>query len=97
MTRRPTRRGSGPRLLDPGRLDQDLAERAWAASAPGLAVAAVVGRHVCYARGFGATSVEADGVPVTPETLFHIASTTKPLTGTAGMRPQEWAGLGGAR
>jgi hypothetical protein len=25
-------------------------------------------------------------VPVTPQTLFHIASTTKPLTGTAVMR-----------
>jgi CubicO group peptidase (beta-lactamase class C family) len=74
------------RLVGSGGLDRDLAERAREASAPGLAVAAVLGTDVCYAGGFGVTSVGADGVPVTPRTLFHIASTTKPLTGTAVMR-----------
>lgn len=39
-----------------------------------------------YAKGFGVTSVEDGGLPVTPETLFRVGSITKPLTGTAIMR-----------
>lgn len=52
------------------------------ARVPGLALAIVANREIVYARGFGVTSVEAGGVPVTPETLFQIGSVTKPLTGT---------------
>jgi CubicO group peptidase (beta-lactamase class C family) len=61
---------------------------AWvrAARAPGLSAVVVRDGEVAYARGFGTTSVEDAGLPVTPETLFHIASTTKPLTGTAILR-----------
>ena len=39
-----------------------------------------------YARGFGVTSIEDGGIPVTPETIFRIGSTSKPLTSTAIMR-----------
>ncbi len=53
---------------------------------PGLALAIVHECKLIYARGFGVTSVEDGGVPVTPETLFRIGSITKPLTGTAIMR-----------
>ncbi len=53
---------------------------------PGLAMAIVQDQQVVYARGFGVTSVEDGGLPVTPQTLFRIGSTTKPLTGTAIMR-----------
>jgi len=42
--------------------------------------------EVVYARGFGITSVEDGGLPVTAQTLFRIGSVTKPLTGTAIMR-----------
>lgn len=52
------------------------------ARVPGLALAIVANREIVYARGFGVTSVEAGGVPVTPSTLFQIGSVTKPLTGT---------------
>lgn len=53
---------------------------------PGLAWALVEGEKIVYARGFGVTSVEAGGVPVTPQTLFRIGSITKPITGTLIMR-----------
>jgi len=60
---------------------------------PGLALALVQGQEVVYARGFGTTSVEDGALPVTPETLFGIGSTTKPLTGTAILRLVERGAL----
>lgn len=50
--------------------------------APGMAVAVVTGDELAYARGFGFADVEARR-PVTPETLFYIASTTKAITALA--------------
>jgi CubicO group peptidase (beta-lactamase class C family) len=73
-------------MLDAARLDRMIAGLVAQASAPGLAVAAVRGEAVIYAQGFGATSVEDAGAPITSTTLFHLASTTKPLTGTVVMR-----------
>jgi CubicO group peptidase (beta-lactamase class C family) len=73
-------------VLDEDRLGRDLAGLVGHHGAPGLAVAAVRGEAVVYARGFGVTSVEAGGAAVTPATLFPIASVTKPLTGTAVLR-----------
>jgi CubicO group peptidase (beta-lactamase class C family) len=67
-------------------LEQYIEERMAAAAVPGVAVAIVQGREVMYAGGFGVTGVEDGGVPVTPQTIFRIGSTTKPLTGTAIMR-----------
>ena len=67
-------------------LEQRVEERMRAAKVPGLALAIVRDGEVTYARGFGVTSVEDGGTPVTPQTLFRIGSTTKPLTGTAVMR-----------
>src|SRR4051794_30959241 len=64
-----------------------------AASVPGLALAAVHHGEVAYARGFGVTSVEDGGIPVTPQTLFQIGSTTKPLTGTMLLRLVERSDL----
>jgi CubicO group peptidase (beta-lactamase class C family) len=67
-------------------LERRLDEAIAAARVPGLALAVVRGEEVIYARGFGVTSAEEDGQPVTARTLFRIGSTTKPLTGTAVMR-----------
>jgi CubicO group peptidase (beta-lactamase class C family) len=53
---------------------------------PSFALAIVQGEDVTYARGFGTTSVEEGGIPVTPGTLFCIGSVSKPLTGTAIVR-----------
>lgn len=49
---------------------------------PGMAVAIVAGGETVYAKGFGWTTISG-GQPVTPETLFPIASTTKTMTATA--------------
>jgi CubicO group peptidase (beta-lactamase class C family) len=46
---------------------------------PGLAIALVQGDEVIYRGGFGVRSTETQEA-VTPDTLFHIGSTTKPLT-----------------
>jgi CubicO group peptidase (beta-lactamase class C family) len=73
-------------ILDVAGLDRWLTEQLRSANAPGLAVAALRDRELCYARGFGLTRADGPGTAVTPDTLFHIASTTKPLTGTAIMR-----------
>jgi CubicO group peptidase (beta-lactamase class C family) len=49
---------------------------------PGAAIAIVSGERIVFAEGFGVANVETN-VPVTPETLFAIASVTKMFTATA--------------
>ncbi len=73
-------------MLNFYRLEQYIEAEMEAAHIPGLALAIVKGQEVIYARGLGVTSVEDGGLPVTPQTLFRIGSTTKPLVGTAVMR-----------
>ncbi|MBI3970871.1 MAG: beta-lactamase family protein [Chloroflexi bacterium] len=80
-------------MLDVGQLEQYVEEQMRACRVPGLALAIVQGEEVVYARGFGVTSVEDGGVPVTPQTLFRIGSVTKALTGTAIMRLVEAGAL----
>jgi CubicO group peptidase (beta-lactamase class C family) len=67
-------------------LEQYIDKMMHEARVPGLALAIVHEHKLLYAKGFGMTSVEDGGLPVTPETLFRIGSVTKPLTGTAIMR-----------
>ena len=52
---------------------------------PGMAVGVVADGVTVYARGFGVASLE-DRRPVTAETLFHMASVTKPFVATAVMQ-----------
>lgn len=73
-------------MLNFSKLEQEIKRQMQEAKIPGLALAIVRGQEVIYAQGFGVTSVEEGGVPVTPGTLFRIGSVTKPLTGTAVMR-----------
>jgi CubicO group peptidase (beta-lactamase class C family) len=73
-------------MLNIRHLEQSISTFMQADQVPGLALAIVQGQEVMYARGFGRTSVEGGSSPITPETLFGIGSTTKPLTGTAIMR-----------
>ena len=73
-------------MLDLPKLEARIAQEMAAGQVPGLALAIVQGQEVRYAGGFGVTSVEEGGLPVTPQTLFRIGSVTKPLTGTMLMR-----------
>ena len=56
---------------------------------PGLAIAVVAGGEVVYAEGFGYRDVD-EKLPMTPDTLFAIGSTTKAMTATVlGMLADE--------
>lgn len=73
-------------MLNVQALEQDIQKHMQTAHVPGLALAIVQDREVIYSRGFGLTSVEDGGLPVTPQTLFRIGSITKSMTTTAIMR-----------
>jgi CubicO group peptidase (beta-lactamase class C family) len=68
-------------MLNVYRLEQHIAKPLAEHNVPGLALALVHEGAIVYARGFGVASVE-ERQPITPETLFQIGSTTKPMTGT---------------
>jgi CubicO group peptidase (beta-lactamase class C family) len=58
-------------------------ERAFRESdAPGLAVGVVKDMELVYAGGFGVMNRETGG-EITPRTLFHMASITKPFVATS--------------
>ena len=63
-------------------LDSTLAQIFALDLAPGMSIAVVRDTQVIYAKGFGWADVEAR-TPVTPQTIFYIASTTKSFTGLA--------------
>lgn len=52
---------------------------------PGGALAVVKDRRLVYARGYGWADREAK-IPVKPDSLFRIASISKPITGVAVMK-----------
>jgi CubicO group peptidase (beta-lactamase class C family) len=49
---------------------------------PGLAVGVVKDQELVYAEGFGVVNLETGG-EITPRTLFHMASITKPFVATS--------------
>jgi CubicO group peptidase (beta-lactamase class C family) len=53
---------------------------------PGFAIAIVQNRKVVYAAGFGTRNLEKKGEKVTPQSLFHMASITKPFVATSVMQ-----------
>ena len=63
-------------------LDSTLAKVFALDLAPGMSIAVVRDTQVIYAKGFGWADVEARR-PVTAQTVFYIASTTKSFTGLA--------------
>jgi CubicO group peptidase (beta-lactamase class C family) len=75
--------------LGPGRLQDVVEDGLWplvetfldSHDAAGLAVAVVRDEEV-VARGFGVRDV-GSGAPVTPDTMFHLASVSKPFVATA--------------
>ncbi len=70
-------------------LENSITRHLTTAQVPGLALAIVRDQELLYARGFGTTSVEDGGMPVTPATLYRIGATTQALTGTAILRMSE--------
>ncbi|MEY4531457.1 MAG: hypothetical protein RLZZ156_2178 [Deinococcota bacterium] len=52
----------------------------------GLSLALIQGNDVVYSGGFGKTSTEESGVPVTPNTLFALGSVCKTLCAVLVMR-----------
>src|SRR5260370_31548022 len=63
-------------------LEATVNEELKATNTPGAAVAVIVGDRVVFAKGFGVSNIETR-TPVTPDTRFRIASTTKMLTAAA--------------
>ena len=53
---------------------------------PGLAIGIVQDGKLVYARGFGVMEIGRSDRPVTPQTLFHMASITKPFVATSVMQ-----------
>ncbi|MFC7528528.1 serine hydrolase domain-containing protein [Actinoplanes sp. GCM10030250] len=66
------------------KLDEKIQQAMAAYYVPGVAYGLRY-RGVDYVRGFGVTSLD-DPQPVDGDTVFRVASTTKPFTGTAIMR-----------
>ncbi|HET7294142.1 MAG TPA: serine hydrolase domain-containing protein [Vicinamibacteria bacterium] len=64
-----------------------IADAMRAASIPGLTAAVRVG-DVLWTRGFGEADVE-NHVPARPETLYRLASVSKPITAVAAMQLAE--------
>jgi serine beta-lactamase-like protein LACTB len=55
---------------------------------PGLSVAVVEHAELVWSAGFGMADLE-DYVPATPQTLYRLASISKPITATAAMQLSE--------
>ena len=71
------------KAFDFAELEKTVEAELKAGHTPGAAVAVVSGDRVVYVKGFGMTSAEGDGSPVTADTLFRMGSTTKMLTAAA--------------
>jgi CubicO group peptidase (beta-lactamase class C family) len=56
---------------------------------PGLSIAIVKDGQLLYAKGFGWQSLDRRKGPVTPLTVFHMASIVKPFTATAVLQLAE--------
>jgi CubicO group peptidase (beta-lactamase class C family) len=83
QVRPPNAGAASPRNHSPAAIDAYIAELSKRLPVtPGLSVAVVRGDKTIYARGFGYRDLKAK-LPVTPQTQFYIASTTKAFTATA--------------
>ncbi len=68
-----------PRAIDAAELDAFIAHALARLEVPGAAVAIIQQNKVVYERAFGVRALGAND-PVTPQTLFLLASITKPMT-----------------
>jgi len=72
--------------------DREMEAFMSARNVPGGALAVVQDRRLIYARGYGWADRDAR-LPVKPDSLFRIASVSKPITGVAVMKLVEQAKL----
>jgi CubicO group peptidase (beta-lactamase class C family) len=72
-------------MLNLRRIEERVEAGMAAGHIPGVALGILSDGELVYARGFGVTSVEDGGMPVSASTLFRIGSVTKPITGTIVM------------
>ncbi len=56
---------------------------------PGFAIAVVQNQKVVYADGFGVRNIQNKNDKITPQSLFHMASITKPFVATSVMQMVE--------
>lgn len=68
--------------IDPVAIDAAVQQALKAWQVPGAAIAIVKGDRVVHMKGYGVRQL-GNAEPVTPDTLFAIASTTKAFTSTA--------------
>ncbi len=66
-------------------LENTISKFMAANSAPGISAAVVLNGQEVWSEGFGMADLE-NSVPVTPQTLFRLASISKPITATAAMQ-----------
>ena len=78
---------SSPRPTDPAfrSLDSAIAAVVRDSQVPGLAIGVIRGGRLAFANGYGARRLGAAD-PITPRSLFHMASVTKPFVATAIMQ-----------
>lgn len=72
--------------MDFHHLEQHIQKYMQPDSILGLGIAIVRGEEVVYRNGFGVTSIEDGGLPVTPQTIFSIGSTSKAINALMIMR-----------
>lgn len=53
---------------------------------PGFAIAIVRDQKIVYAEGFGVRNIDKKNDKITPQSLFHMASITKPFVATSVMQ-----------
>jgi len=78
----PTPAAPLPADFDDSKLDPFFAEKMKAAKVPGMAAAVVKGGTVRWSHGYGLADI-ASTRPVTADTLFMLASVSKPVNATA--------------
>jgi serine beta-lactamase-like protein LACTB, mitochondrial len=66
-------------------LESTISKFMTANNVPGLSAAVVLNGEPAWSEGFGMADLE-NNVPVTPQTLFRLASVSKPITATAAMQ-----------
>jgi CubicO group peptidase (beta-lactamase class C family) len=69
-------------------IDAGVAKRMTETQTPGMAVAVIYNGRVVYAKGYGVANLEL-GTPVTPRSVFNLASITKIFTALAILKLAE--------